>query len=53
MKNYPMYVFRMTSLLEKLEIKNAIYVHQDDVREFCEKYWYIQYIQRKTNTLRY
>jgi hypothetical protein len=37
--NYPAYVFRMTSLLEKLGIKNAIYVHQDDVRELCKRYF--------------
>lgn len=36
--NYPAYVFRMTSLLEKLGIKAAIYVHSDEVREFCERY---------------
>lgn len=36
--NYPAYVFRMTSLLEKLGIRSAIYVHQDKVREFCISY---------------
>jgi hypothetical protein len=36
--NYPAYVFRMTSLLEKLGIKSAIYVHQDDVEIFCTAY---------------
>lgn len=37
-KNYPAYVFRMTCLLEKLGIKNAIYVHKDDVRGFCMRW---------------
>ena len=35
--NYPAYVFRMTSLLEKLGIKNATYVHKDDVKALCRK----------------
>ncbi len=36
--NYPAYVFRMTSLLEKLGIKAAIYVHKDEVRAFSKKF---------------
>lgn len=38
MINYPASVFRMTSLLEKLGIKAAIYIHKDDVRSFCRYY---------------
>ena len=39
--NYPAYVFRMTSLLEILGIKRAMYVHGDDVEEYCyrRKVW--------------
>ena len=40
MKNYPAFVFRMTSLLEKLGIKHAIYVHKDEVREFSARFGY-------------
>ena len=36
MHNYPAYVFRMTSLLVKLGIKAAIYVHKDEVRAFSK-----------------
>lgn len=29
--------FRLTSFLEKLGIKQALYVHQDEAREFVER----------------
>lgn len=35
--NYPAYVFRMTSLLEKLGVKNATYVRTDEVKQLCRK----------------
>lgn len=35
--NWPAYVFRMTSLLEKLGVKNATYVHSDEVKDFCRR----------------
>lgn len=44
--NYPAYVFRMTSLLEKLGIKNAIYVHKDDVNAFCNKFQYRRQLEQ-------
>lgn len=42
MHNYPAYVFRLTSLLEKLGIKAAIYVHKDEVSAFCNRLLYRQ-----------